>query len=143
MPTNWLEWLGVVGSVMTIISFGLYLFELFKRNKHETMMLGFLHGIKPLAETMSIRPATTGADWEPLMRQINDMLARLQPPPNKMRVMISLVCILWAVTIGFYLIAREAGGNEMTLFNVLSAIFFFVSALSSFGAFMSWAIDDR
>jgi hypothetical protein len=143
MPTNWLEWLGVVGSILTIISFGLYLFELIKRKKHETMMLGFLHGVKPLVEAMSARPATTGADWEPLLRQLNDMLARLQPPQNKIRVAVTLVCILWVVTAGFYLIAREASGNEMVLFYILSLLFFFVAGVSSLGTFISWSEGNR
>ena len=143
MPTNWLEWLGVVGSIATIISFGMYLFELLKRKKHETLMLGFLHGVKPLVETMSVQPATTGADWEPLLRQVNDMLARLQPPPNKIRVLIALVCILWVVTIGLYLIARATSGNEMILFSILTALFFLVAAMSSIGTLISWGEGNR
>jgi hypothetical protein len=43
-------------------------------------MLGFLHGAKSLVEAMSKRDTSTGADWQPLLEQIDDMLNRLQPP---------------------------------------------------------------
>jgi hypothetical protein len=49
------------------------------RKEQDTLMLGFLHGIKPLVEAMSVHPATMGNDWRPLLPQINNMLARLQP----------------------------------------------------------------
>jgi len=143
MPENWLEWLGVIGSVLTIISFGLYFIELLKRKKHETLMLGFLHGVKPLVEVMSARPTTTGADWEPLLRQVNDMLSRLQPRPNRMGVIVFLVCLLWATTVGFYIIARGANGNEAVVFDLLSVGFFIVAAISSLGAFITWADGDK
>ena len=138
MPENWLEWLGVVGSILTIISFGLYLFELFKRKKHDTLMLGFIHGVKPLVEVMAARPATTGADWQPLLQQINNMLARLQPPPSKVRVMVILVCILWIVTAAFYFVGRETSGDEMIFFRLLTAFFFIVALVSSLGTFIFW-----
>jgi hypothetical protein len=79
MPRTWLEWLGAMSSFLTILCFVLYLIERRTRKEHDTLMLGFLHGIKPLVEAMSQRPATTGNDWRPLLPQINDMLARLQP----------------------------------------------------------------
>jgi len=43
-------------------------------------MIGFLHGAMSLVETMSNRPTSTGADWQPLKTQIVDMMKRLQPP---------------------------------------------------------------
>jgi hypothetical protein len=79
MPANWLEWLGVVSSILTVISFCLYFRERSRRTKHDTLMIGFLHGIKAQVESNSNRQSTTGADWQPLLPQINDMLARLQP----------------------------------------------------------------
>jgi hypothetical protein len=72
LPENWLEWLGVIGSGLTIISFALYLIERRKLKNHDTLILGFLHGLKS-------RDTITTADWQPLREQINDMLARLQP----------------------------------------------------------------
>jgi len=69
----------VVG-VVAIASFILYLWELHKRRNQDARMLYFLHGTKSLVETMSRRATSTGADWQPLLIQINDMLARLQPP---------------------------------------------------------------
>jgi hypothetical protein len=86
MSANWLEWVTGVASVLTIIWFGLYLRERCKRKNQDTLMLYFLHGVKSLVETMSKRDTTTGADWQSLLSQINDMLARLQPPKRARRV---------------------------------------------------------
>ena len=77
--------LGTVSNILTIIWFGFYLFELYKRKTHDKLMIGFLHGIKPLVENMSKRPTTTGADWQPLLPQINNMLEYLQPPRGRVR----------------------------------------------------------
>jgi mannose/fructose/N-acetylgalactosamine-specific phosphotransferase system component IIC len=76
MPANSLELLGVIGSVLTIISFALYLKELCKRKLHDTLVLGFLHGLKS-------RDTITSADWQPLCDQIDDILSRLQPPKKQ------------------------------------------------------------
>jgi len=75
----------VVGFV-AIVSFILYLWELRKRKNQDERMLYFLHGAKSLVEVMSKRATSTGADWQPLLTQINDMLARLQPPKRAKRV---------------------------------------------------------
>jgi hypothetical protein len=80
MPGNWLEWLGAVASVLTIVSFVLYLRERYMRKLHDTLMLGFLHEVKPLFESLSKRDTTTGTDWQSVIDQINNMLSRLQPP---------------------------------------------------------------
>jgi hypothetical protein len=80
MPKNWLEWLGVIGTILTIVSFILYLAERRTRKLHDTLMLGFLHGIKPLVESISKRSTISGNELSPLLAQVNDMLARLQPP---------------------------------------------------------------
>jgi hypothetical protein len=42
-------------------------------------MIGFLHGFKPLVETLRNRDTTTGTDWTSTRDQINDMLGRLEP----------------------------------------------------------------
>lgn len=138
MPENWLEWLGVISSILTIISFGLYLLELFKRKRHDSLMVGFLHGVKSLTESMSKRPATTGDDWLALVQQINDILARLHPPPSQVPVLLTIVCILWAVDAGFYFIARDASGGESILFGVLTAMFFLSAVICSFVTVDCW-----
>ena len=74
MPNNWMEWLGVISSITTIIAFLMYLRERCKRRDHDTLMVGFLHGIKPIMEN---------AGQQNVVQQINDMLSRLQPPKNK------------------------------------------------------------
>src|SRR2546427_9866 len=83
MPANWIEWLAIVSSLATIVSLGLaivslvlYLRERRKREFHDTLTLGFLHGVKPLVESHT-KP---GTEWQALLDQINDMLSRLQPP---------------------------------------------------------------
>jgi hypothetical protein len=65
-----------IDSVTTIIAFSLYLKERRKRREHDTLMLGFLHGIKPMVEGA----AQQDNAWQKLVEQINDMLSRLQPP---------------------------------------------------------------
>jgi hypothetical protein len=77
MCANLFNWL--TGGV-TILSLILYLWELWKRTNQGKLMLGFLHGAKSLVEAMSKRDTSTGADWQPLLVQINTMLAHLQPP---------------------------------------------------------------
>ncbi len=42
-------------------------------------MVGFLHGVKPLVESLRKRDTTTGTDWKSLVDQIDDMLGRLEP----------------------------------------------------------------
>jgi len=74
VPTNWMEWLGVIGSITTIIAFVMYLRERSKRRNHDTLMVGFLHGIKPLMESIGQKQ---------VVQQINDMLSRLQPPKGR------------------------------------------------------------
>jgi hypothetical protein len=74
MPANWKEWLGVVGSITTIVAFLMYLHERRKCRDHDTLMVGFLHGIKPVMES-------TG--HQQMVQQINDMLSRLQPLKRK------------------------------------------------------------
>ena len=80
MCANLFDWLV---RVIAIVSFILYLWELWKRTNQSKLMLGFLHGAKSLVEAMSKRDTSTGADWQPLLEQIDDMLNRLQPPEKK------------------------------------------------------------
>ena len=80
MCTNLFDWLV---RIIAIVSFILYLWELWKRTNQGKLMLGFLHGAKSLVEAMSKRATSTGADWQPLLEQIDDMLNRLQPPKKK------------------------------------------------------------
>jgi hypothetical protein len=77
MCKNSFDWL--VGGI-AIVTFILYLWELWKRTNQAKLMIGFLHGAMSLVETMSNRPTSTGADWQPLKTQIMDMMKRLQPP---------------------------------------------------------------
>ena len=46
------------------------------RKINDALMVGFLHGVKALLEIISKQPT----NWQPLLQQINYMLARLQPP---------------------------------------------------------------
>ena len=79
MPTDFKEWLGVIGSITTVIAFLMYLHGRRKRKEHDTLMLGFLHGIKPMVEAT----AQKDSGWRGVVEQINDMLSRLQPPKRK------------------------------------------------------------
>ena len=68
---NCWELLGVAGSILTIIWFGLWLVERCKRQNHDTLMVGFLHGIKPMVEGAAQRDSA----WKKFVEQINDMLS--------------------------------------------------------------------
>jgi hypothetical protein len=54
----------------------MYVRERRKRRDQDILMLGFLHGIKPVIEGA----AEGDSPWKKLVEQINDMLSRLQPP---------------------------------------------------------------
>lgn len=79
MPTDFKEWLGVIGSITTVIAFLMYLHERRKRLDHDTHVLGFLHGIKPMVEAAAQKDSA----WRGFVEQINDTLSRLQPPKGK------------------------------------------------------------
>ena len=69
MPTNFMEWLGVIGSITTVISFGMYLHERRKRRDHDNHMIGFLHGLKPIArarERGTLRTQSLRRVWRPV-----------------------------------------------------------------------------
>jgi len=80
MCTNLFDWLV---RAIAIVTFILYLWELWKRTNQAKLMIGFLHGAMSLVEAMSKRATSTGADWQPLKTQIEDMMKRLQPPKEK------------------------------------------------------------
>jgi hypothetical protein len=66
-----LKWFGAIASIATLVSLVLYLSEKHKRRNDSSMTIGFLHGIKPSIHESSI------------LEQINDMIARLNPPKSK------------------------------------------------------------
>jgi hypothetical protein len=74
MPSNWVEWLAVISSLLAII-------EHYRRSKHDKLIVGFLHGLKPLVASLRDRDTTTGTNWQAVLDQINNMLSRLEPHP--------------------------------------------------------------
>jgi hypothetical protein len=74
MPSNWVEWLAVISSVLAII-------EHYRRSKHDKLIVGFLHGLKPMVAILRDRDTTT--KWQYVLDQINNMLSRLEPHPVK------------------------------------------------------------
>ena len=77
MCANLFDWLV---RFIAIVSFILYLWQLWKRTNQGKLMVGFLLGIKS-------RDTITSADWPHLARQIDDMLAHLQPPKRNRRAL--------------------------------------------------------
>jgi len=73
--------IAVVGSIASVVAFLMYLHERRKRRDHNILMLGFLHGIKPMVEGAAQRDS----EWEGFVQQINDMLSRLQAPKGRPR----------------------------------------------------------
>jgi hypothetical protein len=77
-----MEWLAAFASILTIISFVMYLKERSKRKLHDEYAIAFLHGMKS-------RNTITSADWPHVLEQINDTLEHLHPterpnPPASM-----------------------------------------------------------
>jgi cytochrome c oxidase assembly factor CtaG len=75
-----MKYFDIICGSLTILSFVLYLFEFSKRRKQGSMMNMFLHGMKPLVVGMA---AGGNPIWQEQLRQLNDMLERLQPPKKK------------------------------------------------------------
>ena len=59
MPKDWMQWLGVVASITTIISFALFIRERHKREREADLFLGSLRGLKALVKGM----AQAGDEW--------------------------------------------------------------------------------
>jgi hypothetical protein len=74
--------LGTVAEVVAVISIIGHFCVYWKHKTEEKIMLGFLHGLKPLIESASKGNAMLPGAWAGAVQQINDMLARLQPPRN-------------------------------------------------------------
>jgi hypothetical protein len=92
MPKNWMEWLGVIASITTIIAFWIYWRERGKRKYHDTLMVGFLHGIKSFMES---------AGQKQFVEQINDMLSRLEPPKGRFFAVWLLLVFMVGLIIGW------------------------------------------
>ena len=75
---SFLEWLGVIASIATLVSLALYIIERYKRHNQSSLTLGFLHGIKSTIQGMVDSTVRSS-----LLEQINDMMARLNPPKPK------------------------------------------------------------
>jgi hypothetical protein len=72
------DFFAVIGTVTAVITLGMYLRERRKSRDQDILMLGFLHGIKPMIEGASQRDSA----WKGFVQQINDMLSRFQPPKS-------------------------------------------------------------
>lgn len=62
-----------------------------------------------------------------------------KPFKSRMLVLVTVMLILWGVTVAIYLIARQTIGGEQTLFGVLTAIFglsSFVFSIFTFGEYL-------
>ena len=75
-----IELVSWVSGIITIIWFGLYLREIWKRKMQIQFMLGFLHALKSQIQSATQRNSIDGSEFKPMIVQIDDALARLQPP---------------------------------------------------------------
>jgi hypothetical protein len=72
--------LGGLAELLAVVSTIGHFYQYFKHKSEEKIMLGFLHALKPLVESAAAyRPIPTHT-WAGEVKQIEDMLARLQPP---------------------------------------------------------------
>jgi hypothetical protein len=78
--------LGNVAEVVAVISIIAHFYQHFKHKTEEKIMLGFLHGLKPLVESSAADQPIPAQAWAGAVNQINDMLSRLQPPRKKICV---------------------------------------------------------
>ena len=72
------EILTIAGSIASIICLGWAIWERHKRKTHESMTFGFLRGVKTLAEGNANNAGDSSAGWKSLIKQIDDINARLQ-----------------------------------------------------------------
>ncbi len=72
--------LGNLAEVVALISIIGHFYQHFKHKTEEKVMLGFLHGLKPLVESAAADKPIPSNAWAGEVKQIDDMLARLQPP---------------------------------------------------------------
>lgn len=56
---QWWDWIGFISSILTIISFSLFLRERHLRKINQSLILGFLYGLKALSKGMS----SAGDEW--------------------------------------------------------------------------------
>jgi hypothetical protein len=75
--------LGILAEVVAVISIIGHFYQYFKHKSQEKILLGFLHGLKPLVESAAAGHPIAAHTWAGQLEQIHDMLARLQPPGKK------------------------------------------------------------
>lgn len=63
--------------------------------------------------------------------------------PSRMPVMVTVLCIVWAVTIALYFVARNTSGGESVLFGFLTAGFFIGSLGCSFQTAEWWSQEHE
>jgi len=72
--------LGLVAEIIAVISIIGHIVVYIRHTTVEKIMLGFLHGLKPVVESASNGHSIPAATWKGVVNQIDDMLSRLQPP---------------------------------------------------------------
>lgn len=73
----------LAAEVVAVISIIGHFYQHFKHKTQEKIMLGFLHGLKPLVESAAAGHPIPAHAWTGAVNQINEMLSRLQPPRKK------------------------------------------------------------
>jgi len=75
---NILEIVGSIASIIGLGGLGYGLWERHKRTTHDSMVFGFLRGIKTTAVGNANNTGNSSASWTALIKQIDDINARLQ-----------------------------------------------------------------
>jgi hypothetical protein len=70
--------LGIFGSIASIVGLGYGFWEWHKRKAQDSMVFGFLRGVKALAEGNANNTGDTTVSWRSLIKQIDDINQRLQ-----------------------------------------------------------------
>jgi hypothetical protein len=73
----------IIAELVAVISIIGHFYQYFKHKSEEKIMLGFLHALRPLVESAAANHPIPAHTWAGEVKQINDMLNRLQPPRKK------------------------------------------------------------
>jgi len=75
--------LGQLAEFVAVVSIIGHFYQYFKHKTEEKIMLGFLHALKPLLESAAADETIPPHTWAGEVKQINNMLERLQPAAKK------------------------------------------------------------
>lgn len=80
MPCQISETIGHISEFVALASLIGHFIQFLMHKRREAVVLGYLHGLKPVIESAAAGSPTSVHTWAGQVKQIDDMMARLQPP---------------------------------------------------------------